>query len=134
MEKHIVYDLVAQNDGAESSCGDLENESLVNDYTRRGLLASYAKRSVVIAALLFLYTIVVVSLTLRVAHGNRRVGRRFLNTPVDNKYIVYDARVMEQWEGEGRSRPVEYFAEPSEEIDRNWHEIVERMYSRYSSL
>ncbi|KAI4962232.1 hypothetical protein J4E86_001264 [Alternaria arbusti] len=32
---------------------------------------------------------------------------------------------MEQWEDEGRSLPVEYFAEPSEEIDRNWHEIVE---------
>lgn len=134
MEKHIVYNPVAQNDGAELSCGDSENESLVNENTRRGLLASHAKRSVVIAALLFLYTIFVVSLTLRVAHGNRRVGRRFLDTPVDNKYIVYDARVMEQWEDEGRSLPVEYFAEPSEEIDRNWHEIVERMYSRYSSL
>ncbi|KAF2032051.1 hypothetical protein EK21DRAFT_110264 [Setomelanomma holmii] len=94
------YDPVAQNDAAESSCGDSENEPLVNQYTR-------------------------LNLTLKVAHGNRRVRRRFLNTPMDNTYIVYDARVMEQWEDEEKSRPVEYFAEPSEEIDRNWHEIVE---------
>lgn len=134
MEKHIVYDPIAQNDAVESSCGDSENGPLVNQYTRRELLAWYAKRGVVIAAFLVFYTIVVVSLTLRVAHENRRVGRRFLNTAVDNDYIVYDARVMEQWEDEGKSRPVEYFAEPNEEIDRNWHEIVERMYSRCSSL
>jgi hypothetical protein len=128
MEKNIVYDPVAQNDADESSCGDPENEPLVSQDTRRGTLPTYAKRSAIIAVLLVLYTIVVVSLTLRVAHGNRRVGRRFLNTPVDNNYIVYDAKVMGQWEDEVKSRPYEYFAEPSEEIDRNWHEIVERMY------
>jgi hypothetical protein len=134
MEKHIVYDPVAQDDASESPCGDSENEPLVKQYTRRVLLVSYTKRCVVIAAFLFFYTILVVSLTLRVAHGNRRVGRRFLNTPVDNNYIVYDARVMGQWEDEGKSRSIEYFAEPSAEIDRNWHEIVERMHFRCSSF
>ncbi|KAJ4343605.1 hypothetical protein N0V87_000372 [Didymella glomerata] len=32
---------------------------------------------------------------------------------------------MEQWEDLGKGPRIEYFTEPSEEIDRNWHDIVE---------
>lgn len=134
MEQNIVYDPISQNDAAQSSCSDLESEPLADQYKGRQPLVSYTKRSAVIVAFLLLYTVFVVSLTLRVTHENRRVGRRFLDTPVDNNYIVYDARVMDQWEDQGdegkKSQYVEYFAEPSEEIDRNWHDIVERAFSR----
>lgn len=125
MEKNLVYDPVAQNDIVDSSCSDSESEQLVDHYPRHGSLASYAKRGLIVGTLLVLYTIVLVGLTLRVAQQNRRVGRRFLSTPVDNDFIVYEPTVMKLWDGQGKSRRVEYFAEPSEKIDHNWHEIVE---------
>jgi hypothetical protein len=127
MEKHVAYNPIAQNDAPESSYGDSEDMISGVEHKQRGTVVLYAKRAVLIAILLVLYTGAVVELTKRVTHRDRRVGRRFLNTPVDNDYIVYDAKVMEQWEDLGKGPRIEYFTEPSEEIDRNWHDIVERM-------
>jgi hypothetical protein len=134
MEKHALYDPVAQNDVPESPFSEAEDQSFGDEHTSRKSPSSYAKLGAIIVILLVLYTIAIVDLTMRVAHRDRRVGRRFLGTPVDNNYIVYDARVMEQWEDVGQGPKIEYFTPPSEEIDRNWHEIVDRMFSRRLSL
>ncbi|KAL5115116.1 hypothetical protein ACEQ8H_006952 [Pleosporales sp. CAS-2024a] len=119
-----MYDPIAQSDTAESLISDSENETFTTSRARRSNFASYLKRSIITVAVLAFYTIAVVRLTLKGAREHRRVGRRFLDTPVDNDYIVYDAKVMGQWEDEGQQHYVEYFGEPSEEIDRNWHNIV----------
>lgn len=130
MERSIVYDPIAQNDAPEFLYGDSEDVILGIKRKQRGTVFSRAKHAVLVLFLLVLYTGTVVGLTKRLTHRDRRVGRRFLNTPVDNEFIVYDARVMKQWEDVGSGPRIEYFTEPSEEIDRNWHEIVERMSSR----
>lgn len=131
MEKHVLYDPVAQNDVSESPFSEPKDRTFGDEHTSRKSPSSYAKLGAAIVVFLFLYTVATVNLTMRVAHRDRRVGRRFLDTPVDNNYIVYDAKVMEQWEDVGQGSRIEYFTQPSEEIDRKWHEIVDRMFSRH---
>ena len=87
MAKPTVYDPVAQHDAPESSYGDSEDADLGFQRKQRGTVFAYAKHTVIVVFLLVLYTGTVVDLTKRITHRDRRVGRRFLNTPVDLSLI-----------------------------------------------
>ncbi|KAM3548793.1 hypothetical protein MY1884_009024, partial [Beauveria asiatica] len=70
---------------------------------------------------LIVYTVVVASATWFMTKESRRHGTRFLKSPA-NDYIAYEVHVMDQFEDRNATM---YFGEPSEAIDRNWHEIFE---------
>lgn len=133
MEKPLVYEPVPQHDGADSTVEDQEDTLLFRQDIKDRRWASCLKYGTTLGLLLLAYSLVVVSLTLNVANNNRRIGQRFLKTPVDNDYIVYEPRVMEQWEDRGGS-PVTFFAEPSEQVDKNWHDLFQCRCSSHFHL
>ncbi|KAI9739844.1 MAG: hypothetical protein M1818_004900 [Claussenomyces sp. TS43310] len=124
MEKPSMYESVPQHDGTDSTVDDQDDTPLFRQDLRRRCCVSYLKYGTILVLYLLAYSVVVVSITLNVAASKRRIGQRFLKTPVDNSYIVYELRVMEQWEDRGGS-PITYFAEPSEHIDKHWHDLFQ---------
>ncbi|KAI1110828.1 hypothetical protein F5Y14DRAFT_465197 [Nemania sp. NC0429] len=80
------------------------------------------------ALALILYSSLLIAVVLKVSSDSRRHGTRFLKSPVDD-YISYEPRVMEQWEDLDPDAPIFFTGKPSEEIDRNWHELLRYMNS-----
>ncbi|KAI0442227.1 hypothetical protein F4803DRAFT_520353 [Xylaria telfairii] len=78
------------------------------------------------ALALVLYSSLVVAVVLTVSINNRRHGARFLASPV-NDYISYEPRVVEERENLDPDAPIFFTGKPSEEIDRNWHKLLEYM-------
>ena len=85
MEKHVLYDPIAQNDVSESPFNEPEDRTFGDEHTSRKSPSSYAKLGAAIVIFIILYTVATVNLTMRVAHRDQRVGRRFLDTPVSTK-------------------------------------------------
>lgn len=111
-----------------SDVGEQEEDFLRKNIIGRRQWMKNLTNGAVIAAFLLIWSLIVASLALRSAHNNRRVGQRFLKSPVDSQYIVYEPRVMEQWEDDSPESSGPYFTEPSEQIDRNWHNLFQCMF------
>ncbi|PYH94553.1 hypothetical protein BO71DRAFT_429897 [Aspergillus ellipticus CBS 707.79] len=128
LEKPLIYESVSQHDSTNSPVdSSSDNEALLYRQGRSNRhWRSYLKYSAIIGILLFLYSSLLVTLTVNVTSKNRRIGPRFVKTPVDPKSIVYEAHVMEQWVDQGGGSPVTYFSnQPNEQVDKNWHELFQ---------
>ncbi|PNY29797.1 Uncharacterized protein TCAP_00291 [Tolypocladium capitatum] len=112
------------------SSSETEGDMLISkDPPARRRRRSLTWPVIAIAAVLALaiYTSIVASVTWGIAKDGRRRGARFLKSCVfslapANNYITYESHVMEQWE---YPSDIAYFGEPSEQIDRNWHDLFE---------
>ncbi|KAL2063094.1 hypothetical protein VTL71DRAFT_6166 [Oculimacula yallundae] len=118
--------IVPYREGSETDSDAGEKDDLLND--RKALLRDqcirYIGKGAIFLTFLLGWSLLVVSLTFKVAGTDRRVGQRFMKTPVPKEYIVYEPHVMERWEDEGpNARAGPYFVEPSPEVDENWHKL-----------
>ncbi|KAI0602334.1 hypothetical protein F4775DRAFT_588567 [Biscogniauxia sp. FL1348] len=117
------YQPIEQLDDSKSS-SEIENSSLLTGDAVTCKQRRF-KPLVMLGGFLALtvYTLIIITMTFRVAQKNRLYGSRMQNTLLDN-YIKYENHVMEQWEDVDPEKPL-YFADPSPEIDRNWHELLQ---------
>ncbi|KAI1160181.1 hypothetical protein F5B18DRAFT_676256 [Nemania serpens] len=130
MEKYAEYHPVASHKDSRSSSETLENGALLSDELSDELRVNHkcrvfktsVKTSVAILCIA-VYTAIVVFVTwTKAAHtykAARRHGTRWMKSPA-NDYIVYESHIMELWEDPNGPQ---YFGEPSEEIDQNWHNL-----------
>lgn len=49
---------------------------------------------------------------------------RVYKSALANDYIRYEPRVMQQWENIDPDAPIYFTGEPREEIDQNWHRLL----------
>ncbi|KAI0182898.1 hypothetical protein EV127DRAFT_401819 [Xylaria flabelliformis] len=128
MEKYVEYHPVDSHEDSHRSSETLENGALLGDELRvnhkRRVFKTVIKTFVAILCVT-VYTAIVASATWTKAaqtyKAARRHGTRWLKSPADD-FIVYEPHVMELWEDPNAPQ---YFGEPSEEIDRNWHNLFE---------
>ncbi|KNG89428.1 hypothetical protein ANOM_003131 [Aspergillus nomiae NRRL 13137] len=123
IKRSSEYDALSQHDSTESIGSDHDENLPSHQKARRShRWKSYLKLALISGVFLAAYSLLIVSLTYNAAKSHRKIGQRFLKTPVDPEYIVYEPRVMEQWE-DRHGEPVTYFGEPSEKIDKGWHDL-----------
>lgn len=95
------------------------------------------------SVLLFLYSVVLMQITRHVSSSGRSRGTRFMkckfmlrvwplalsltcHIALANDFIQYEPRVFHQFERPWQN--VTYVTTPSDEVDRNWHNLVQREF------
>ncbi|KAI1506683.1 hypothetical protein F5X99DRAFT_404041 [Biscogniauxia marginata] len=125
MEKSEGYRPIEQLDDPKSS-SEMEDSMLLTGDTVPRQQRRFRPLVLLAGGLaLVVYTLFVVAMTSKVAQKNRLYGSRMQNTLLDD-YVEYENHVMEQWEDVDPSEPV-YFADPSPEIDHNWHVLLQHL-------
>ncbi|KAG8424316.1 hypothetical protein J3458_001119 [Metarhizium acridum] len=130
MKESPDYTPINHDDPRSSS--EIEDDFLIskNHPTRQQRRRCMRPLLAIIAVLaLAAYTAILVALTWRMTRQSRLHGTRFLKSPA-NDYITYEPYVMEQWELPG---DIQYFGEPSKEVDQNWHNIFEHQNIGFSA-